>query len=205
MVPIYFSAALKTEDGQLLEVGEACVSETDDAINFTSGFVPLIKLGSTVCITRTLGSKELNNFVGRVYLSSSKLLQIVGVDPADVADMRRLFSVNELTSTSLIFAPGASTSFSVQKAKNIFGVVRYLSSDCIKIFSMEFIPEQQYLMFSLDTPAVQLDRILVRVRERVLLKRNAALHICDIVSPTHENGLALAAFSVRKKQQTQNQ
>ena len=200
MVPIYFSASLETNDGQVLEIGEACVSETDDAITFTSGFVPLIKLGTTVQITRVLGGQELNRFIGKVYLSSSKLLQIVGVDAELVKTMRQLFSVNELASTSLILAPKASIDFQMQKAESIFGVVRYLSMDIIKIFSMEYISEGQHLVFSLDSPGIKLDNMLVRVRERVLLKRNAALHICTIVSPSHDNGMALAAYSVRKKQ-----
>lgn len=200
MVPIYFSASLETEDGQLLEIGEACVSETDDAITFTSAFVPLIKLGTTAQITRVLGGQELNRFKGKVYLSSSKLLQIVGVEPKLVAEMRTIFSVNELASTSLIFAPKASVDFAVQKAESVFGVVRYLSMNVIKIFSMEYISVGQHLMFSLDTPGIKLDNMLVRVNERVLLKRNAALHICSPVAASRDNGMALAAYCVRKKQ-----
>ncbi|MEG2371762.1 MAG: hypothetical protein RSB36_03160 [Hydrogenoanaerobacterium sp.] len=204
MVPIYFSASLETDTKQVLEIGEACVSETDDAITFTSGFVPLIKLGTTVHITRVLGGHELNRFIGKVYLSSSKLLQIVGVEHELICDMRRLFSVNELASTSLVLAPKASADFTPQKTESIFGVVRYLSMNIIKIFSMEYIPDGQYLVFSLDTPGIKLTNMLVQVRERVLLKRNAALHICTVVKPSHENGMALAAYSVRKKQNSLN-
>lgn len=199
MYPIYFTAILKTEDGLILEEGEACVSETEDAIDFVSSFVPLMKLGVTAKIVRKLGDRELECFTGSVYLSSASLLRIVDVDVGLVTEMRRLFSINENITTDLVFAPGRSVHFNVQKAASISGMVRYLSMDIVKIFSMEYIPDQQYLMFSVETPRIKLNRMMVQVHERILLKRNAAVHICNVVSLSGENRRALAAFTTSKK------
>lgn len=201
MVPIYFSAALKTEDGQLLEIGEACISENDEAVTFVSSFVPLMKLGSNAQIVRMLGERELECFTGSVYLSSTNLLQITGVQPALITDMRRLFSVNESITTQILLAPGHSTNFNMQKAEKVSGVIRYLSPDVVKIFSMEFIKEGQFLVFSTDETSITLDKMLIKVKERILLKRNAALHLCEVVALSSANRRALAAFATRKKQE----
>lgn len=199
MYPIYFSAVLKTAEGVILEEGEACVSETEAAIDFVSNFVPLMKLGITAKIVRMLGDRELECFSGSVYLSSSNLLRIVSVDMNLITEMRRLFSINENITTDLIFAPGRSVHFNVQKAASVSGMIRYLSTDVVKIFSMEYIPEEQNLMFSVETPRIKLRRMMVHVRERVLLKRNAAIHLCDVISLSGENRRALTAFATSKK------
>lgn len=199
MYPIYFSAVLKTEDGQLLEIGQACVSDTENSVDFTSDFVPLLKLGETARITRTLGSKELESFVGQVYLSSRKLLRIVSVENAVMESARRLFSVNENLPTELYLAPGRSTNFNLQKAERVNGAVRFISSDVIKLHAMEFIGEGQYVMFSAEGPGIELDKMMVRVKERVLLMRNAAILICEMISPTSANRSALEAYLARRK------
>ena len=199
MYPIYFSATLKTEDDQVLELGQACVSDTEPSVDFTSDFVPLMKLGVTARIIRTLGAKELEVFEGQVYLSSRQLLRIVSVPESVMEQARRLFSVNENLSTELYLAPGKSPNFNPQKAERITGSIRYVSSTVIKIHAMEFVGEGQYLMFSAEGPGIVLDKMTVRVRERVLLMRNAAILICEMISPSPENRAALEAYLARRK------
>lgn len=194
MYPLYFSAALKSEDGRLLEIGEACLSETENAIEFNSEFVPLLQLGSTAQIVRVLGNQEFDYFIGKVYLSTQKMLKLIDIPEKVMENAHRLFDVNENLSITLALAPGKSPHFNTQKAAHMAGNVRYLSNDVVKLVAMEFIAEGQILSFSIDSPTIKLDELCVTVRERVLLKRNAAVLICDVLPPSAGNRSSLSAF-----------
>ncbi|MDD3428657.1 MAG: hypothetical protein PHG02_01460 [Oscillospiraceae bacterium] len=199
MNPIYFSAVLKIQKGEVLELGQAYLEEEENAVNFCSEFVPLLKLGTTAYIYRTLGDKEMECFTGRVYLSSRKRLQIVDVSPDIMQAARSLFDVNVNLATELYLAPGRSAHFKTEKAEKISGFVRYLSTDTVKICTMEFVDKGQYLMFSAEGMSLMLDHMLVLVRERTLLMRNSAILICDIVSLSAQNREALNHFLACKK------
>lgn len=163
-------------------------------MTFTSDFVPLIKLGSEVTVVRVIGEKRLDRFVGKVYLSSRKLLRIVDVDSAAINPAFEMFESNIILPADFLVAPGATTRFNVQKARAVSGFVRYISPQSVKICTMEFADKGDYLVFSLEDPALSLDKMLVCVKERVLLMRSAALLLCEVVSLSMENGVAIAGF-----------
>lgn len=198
MNPLSFTANLCTEDGQLIETGEARVSDTENAVDFTGEFVPLLKLGVTVQIVRVLGSSQFERFIGKVYLSSRKLLKIVEVDEQLVKKARSYFSVNENLPVTLLLAPEKPARFNPQKATRISGVVRGIYSDTIKITSIDFIPDGQHMMLSVESEPITLDSVMLCVRERVLMRRSAAILLCDIESASDESRRAISDFLARQ-------
>lgn len=193
MYPIYFSALLKADDGIITEPGEACVSRTENKVTFKSDFVPLVKLDTTVEIVRVLGETELERFVGRVYLSSRNLLQIVGVDEQVMADARGLFDINTYLPAYFTLSPNKSPNFHTRKAELIAGTIRYLSMDTVKISAMPFIGEGQYLMVECEAP-LELKAMVLRVDKRELLGRKAAILICSITSIPQQEEASLHSY-----------
>ncbi len=190
---IEFSALLESEENEILEPGQAYISR-DNSVTFTSDFVPLLKLGSEVAVIRVIGEKRLERFVGKVYLSSRKLLRLVDVERAAVQAALETFESNVIFPAEFLIAPGATTRFNVQKARGFSGFVRYISPQSVKICTMEFADKGDYLVFSLDEEGLLLDKMLVRVKERILLMRSAALLLCEVVSLSMPNGVAIAGF-----------
>lgn len=193
MNSISFSAILESKEDDILEPGQAYISK-DNSITFTSDFVPLLKLGSKVSVIRVIGEKRMECFGGKVYLSSRKLLRIVEVDQKLINQALELFDSNVILPTEFCLAPGSSTHFNIQKAKGISGFIRYISQNTVKICTMEFADKGQHLMFSLEESELELTKMMVVVKERILLMRSAAVLLCDVVSLSQNNSLAIRRY-----------
>ncbi|WMJ82882.1 hypothetical protein ACS3UN_01430 [Oscillospiraceae bacterium LTW-04] len=136
----------------------------------------------------------MERFVGKVYLSSRKLLRIVDVENETIDAALEMFESNAVFPTEFLVAPGATTRFNVQKAHAVSGFVRYVSPQYVKICTMEFVDKGEYLVFSLEEPSLSIDKMLVRIKERILLMRSAALLLCEVVSLNMHNGVAIAGY-----------
>ncbi len=176
-----------------MEPGQAYISR-DNSVTFTSDFVPLVKLGSEATVIRVIGEKRLERFTGKVYLSSRKLLRLVDVDSATIGPALEMFESNVVFPAEFLIAPGATTRFNAQKAQAVSGFVRYISPQLVKICTMEFVDKDEYLMFSLEETGLSVEKMLVRIKERILLMRSAALLLCEVVSLSMGNGVAIADF-----------
>lgn len=197
--PIYFSALLKSQEGRLMEVGEACLSRTENKVTFKNEFVPLVKLDTMVEVVRVLGNKQLERFQGRVYLSSRNLLQIVDVNEKIITDARSVFDINTYHPAVFTLSPNDSPRFNPKKAEVIDGTIRYLSKDVIKLSVLPFVAEGQYLTVECEPPP-ELKKAVLRVERRELLGRQAALLICSVVSiPTAEEESLAACWDVLSK------
>ncbi|MEG1686294.1 MAG: hypothetical protein RR185_04175 [Angelakisella sp.] len=180
MVPIYFSALLRTAEGRLMELGEACLSRRENKVTFRSEFVPLVKLGTTVEIVRVLGQKQLERFRGQVYLSSRNLLQIVEVDPQLIATVRALFDTNTCLPANFTVSPDKAPVFPPKHVDLVTGTVRYLSYDTVKLSLLPYVGEGQYLIIDCQCEGLELRQTIVRVEQRELLGRRAALLLCSV-------------------------
>ncbi|MFV0498298.1 MAG: hypothetical protein ACK5L0_09075 [Candidatus Fimivivens sp.] len=156
--------------------------------------MPLFKLGSAVTVIRVVGEKRWERFLGKVYLSSRKLLRIVDVDNEVIDAALEMFESNAVFPTEFLVAPGATTRFNRQKAQAVSGFVRYVSPRYVKICTMEFVEEGAYLVFSLEESSLPVDKMLVRIKERILLMRSAALLLCEVVSLNMRNGVVIAGY-----------
>lgn len=93
---VLFPARLLSEEGKLLEFGQASISAEQDSVDFVGDFVPLFKMGTPLTIVRTFGEQEIHIFRGEVYLSSRKLLRLTSVSDELLPGSERvyLFPVN---------------------------------------------------------------------------------------------------------------
>lgn len=199
MYPLYFTAILKSKDGKLIEIGEACLSETPNTMDFNSEFVPLMRLGTPVEIVRVLDNEELEHFPGKVYRSTKKSLRLTDIPSKTIEAAKTFFEVNAHIPVSLALSPDGSLPFPEEKASRVGGNIRYLSASQIKITALEFVPESQIAAF--DADAVSLKNLAVRVARRVSLGHNAAVLLCDILSSSPENLRALARFEASRQPQ----
>lgn len=198
MNPIYFPATLKMGDGQFLEYGQAFLSQDKNGVvNFTGDFVPLIRIGETVNIVRTLGEREMEKFSGQVYLSSRRLLQVVGVQGPSLREAHRMFDVNANLSADIFVVKPPK--FLIEKGEKISGSVRFVSPDTIKICTMEFVDEGAHLALSAEGMSLLLDDMLVQVTERILLMRNSAVLVCRVLASSPENEEILAGYYARRQ------
>ena len=92
MYPLYFAAALKTENGKLLEIGEACLTG-EDTLDFNGEFVPLMNLGEPAQIVRLEKGQETEAFPGQVWRCTKKSLRLTKIPPLRMERAKRLFTV----------------------------------------------------------------------------------------------------------------
>ncbi len=177
MQPIFFSALLKSGDGQLLETGTASMS-ADGSIIFKNEFVPLMRMGTPIQVVRLLGEEEVQTFEGQVYLSSKSLLKMTTADPQAVRAALRLFEVNASATAKLTLKDSHEPAY--RAGDIIDGSVYYLSPQCIKLLSMEQIEVGHQLMLELESP-LRIKRLPLEVEQRVPLGRMATGYLCRIV------------------------
>lgn len=202
MNSIEFSALLESKPNGISEEGQAYI-EHDNSVTFTSDFVPLIKLGSRATIIRVLGDKQFERFSGRVYLSSRNLLKIVDVDRELIAQALELFDSNIICPADFYIAPGSSTRFNIQKAPAISGFLRYISPEIVRICTMEYVEPGQHLMFTINESGLAVEKLLVKITDRMLLMRSAAILQCKPVSLSANNLTAIRNCLRLKEMQQQ--
>ncbi|MBP0981437.1 MAG: hypothetical protein J5968_04460 [Oscillospiraceae bacterium] len=190
MNSIEFSALLESRPNGICEEGQAYI-EHDNSVTFTSDFVPLIKLDSRATIIRVLGDKQFERFTGRVYLSSRNLLKLVDVDHELIDQALQLFDSNVIYPAEFYIAPGSSTRFNVQRAQSISGFLRYISEDTVRICTMEYVEPGQHLMFTINESGLAVEKMLVKITDRMLLMRSAAVLQCQPVSLSANNRTAI--------------
>ncbi len=79
MFPAKCKAILKTIDNNILETGFASYSAQGQYIDFTSPFVPIMKIKSKIKVVCSDNGVITHVFTGEVYLSSPRLLRVVSL------------------------------------------------------------------------------------------------------------------------------
>lgn len=79
MFPSNCKAILKTLDESIVEYGQASISLKERFVEFTSQFVPLIKIDTEAKIICLEGSSSTHIITGKVFLSSKNLLRLVDI------------------------------------------------------------------------------------------------------------------------------
>lgn len=74
-----FPAILKTPEGKTLEYGTASICVEDQSLDFSGEFVPICKMGTCLQIIRTQKDFETQQFTGKVYLSTQRMLRLVSI------------------------------------------------------------------------------------------------------------------------------
>lgn len=79
MFPSNCKAVLKTMDENIVEYGQANISLKEKFVEFTSQFVPLLKIDTEAKIICLEGISSTHIITGKVYLSSKNLLRLVEI------------------------------------------------------------------------------------------------------------------------------
>ena len=79
MFPAYCKAILKAMDGDIREKGQAKIFLKEQYVEFTSQFVPLLKMDSEAKIICLEGGASTHIITGIVYLSTQNFLRLINV------------------------------------------------------------------------------------------------------------------------------
>lgn len=79
MFPSNCKAVLKTLDDNIVEYGQANISLKEKYVEFSSQFVPLLKIDTEAKIICLEGNASTHIITGRVFLSSKNLLRLIDI------------------------------------------------------------------------------------------------------------------------------
>lgn len=188
-----FPALLRAEYNGIREYGQASPAADDNALNFSGEFVPLIPLGASAEIHWMLGEKVIAVFRGRVYLSTTQMMQLVDVAPEQVEKLRALFSVNTL----LPAAVTAGTRRKPLRTKSLPVEILYLSPGLIKLRAAHYIEEGSSLLLTSEVDFLTLRDLELQVKQRILLRKGESILICTVASGSNENFIALSTYAAK--------
>ncbi len=160
----------------------------DNAMDFTSEFVPLLPLGSQATIAWMQGDTVMMDFTGGVYLSSPQLVRITGI-PRDVfAAAAPLFAQNTRFACRVACAPDGPADT---------GEVLYLSPGRITLLCGFKATCGQALWLGAEIDFLTLRRLRLIVTRQYPLRRGQYLTVCDVPPASNDNFIALNAYSAR--------
>ena len=190
-----FPAQLRAGYNNVDVPGQASVMEREDAVEFTGDFIPLLPLGETAAVDWAYGERALVTFEGQVYLSSPRLLRLVGVDKRLAEAARATFAMN--TRMPCLLTVRQKGQGPVQYPAEIL----YLSGDSFTLHvKYEILPEQTVYL-SAEVDFLTLRDLPLYVRRVIALRRGDDLLLCEPQSRfSDENRIALSAYSARLEQ-----
>lgn len=192
-----FPAQLCAAYNDIREYGVALPTAQGGALNFTSEFVPLIPLGAPAEVRWVLGDRTIAAFAGKVYLSTSQMMQLVDVNEEQVNKLRALFGVN----TSLPGSITAGTRRRPLRTKALEARICYLSTSMIKLVTAQPVDTGASLMLSCEVDYLTLTDLEVEVQQKIVLRRGEYFLRCSVQSGGNENFIALSSYAAKLEKQ----
>lgn len=191
----YFKALLKTEDGAVLEEGYACILHQNRAVEFRSGFVPLMKFGTTAHIVRVMEDQETHCFTGQVYLSSPKLLRIINVSDKLLAEAELALSVETSIHAKLspVLSQAETFHLPIGKLIKFEAEIYSISMTTIKFTSNEKFAVGAQLNIGTEDP-VHLKKVLVEVFQTIDFGKEKNGYRCRILSMPEQSKTNLSEY-----------
>ncbi len=185
-----FPAVLTAEYNGIHEFGEGRVLADDNAIDFTSDFVPLIPLGAAAGIDWVLGGQTIAHYGGSVYLSSKTAMRLVEVEPDVIAKTRVILASNTCLPAT-VRAQGAPAENAVPAE------IVFLSMDYIKLRIRTYLPEADTILLCAEVDFLTLANLRLSVRRRVAMQGSETLLLCETQKMDEANYIALTAYVAR--------
>jgi hypothetical protein len=183
-----FPARLSAGYNGICEVGNARVAEREDAIDFSAEFVPLVPLGAPALVEWIQGETAVQPYEGQVYLSSPRMLRLVGIDGGLARQTRALFATNLSLPAVLRTAKGAPP----MPAR-----LEYLSLEVATLVVPETVPQGSRLLMEVEVDFLTLGNMPLQVETAVTLRRRENLLQCTFSPGSDENLIALNAYVPR--------
>ena len=185
MYPLYFAAALKTENGKLLEIGEACLTG-EDPLDFNGEFVPLMNLGEPAQIVRLEKGQETEAFPGQVWRCTKKSLRLTKIPPLRMERAKRLFTVNVNLPVYFAPIPEGTEKINWEKSLHLKANLRYLSTELLRLTILgPSLEPGQAAILRCEKPL--LEDFLFQAGELVPLGANASLILGKPLSLSRED------------------
>lgn len=186
-----FPARLHTAYNDISVVGSAVVSATENAMEFTSDFIPLIPLGTPATLQWVYGDSPLMDFTGEVYLSSPGFVRLVGTDPKLIEATRNVFCVNTRLPCHI------ATPQEAQEGRYSRCEILYLSSCSFTLHTREDFSHDQVVLLSAEVDFLTLHHLPLYIQRRAVLRRADTLLLCQRQDCSDDNFIALSAYVSR--------
>ncbi len=184
----YLPFPARLEAAGVCETGRAVISGSEDALDFTGEFVPLLPLGAAATVQWRVGDSPVQNYSGRVYLSSPEVLRLVGLPAGPVRETRAIFASNIRLAAS-VEAPGGAGRLPVE--------IVYLSRSALTLRTTGLFEGATRLRLHCEVDFLTLRRMPLEVEHQILLRAGEALLLCRAGNIGNENLIALSAYAAR--------
>lgn len=191
-----FPALLQSAYNGTSVFGRGTISQTENSINFTSEFIPLLPLGAKAQIEWISGDKTLYTYQGQVYLSSPNLLRLVDIDGALLAPARTVLAVNTRIEAT-VAAVERGVRHPPEKTARLTARILFLTNSAIKLLCGSYMAQGQQLLLSSQADFLPLNDLPLLVSSRILLRPQEALLLCEVLAGGDENFIALSAYAAR--------
>lgn len=181
-------AYLKTMQNELLEIGYASVSVTDKSVDFTSDFVPLMKLGERakiVCVFKDPETHiyiESHLFEGEVYLSSQKLLRIVDVTDSIMTGSERTLTVDTTLKARVANIPTTNSAHPyrplIRRWSDI--TVYLVAVEALRFTSEKSYDKGQKLFLQIKHGPLRLEEVILEIYEVIQFGHKLTGYRCKI-------------------------
>lgn len=192
-----FAARLTSPYNDIEEFGQGTFVATENAVDFTGDFIPLLPLGSSACIDWVHGDETAASFCGVTYLSSPGLLRIVEVPAGTLEKYRPLFAQNTSLPAAATPLRGGPRATAPRPAP---ARIIYLSAARMALLCGDIAQPGQSLLIDAEVDFLTLRRLAVQVEQRIFLQRGQVLLHCSIPPASNDNIIALSAYSARLDQ-----
>lgn len=187
-----FPALLQSDYNETHVFGSAYIYDSEQntsGINFTNDFVPLLPLGSAATVSWIHGKDEIAAFDGKVYLSSSGCLRIVGINETLLNDARSTFAMN--TSLPAFYSPSKTQPAATCQ-------IIYLDTSYVTLKTL--LPKEEespYIFLNCEVDFLTLDNLELEVIKQINLTYTETLLFCKVLETGNFNLIALSAYSAR--------
>ena len=188
MLPAHFKARLKTWDDRLLEEGYASVSIENRSVDFQNEFVPLLELGTTVKVFQLQEDKEIHCFIGRVYLSSRRLLRVVSVSDDLLTEAEKQLPVEVDIKGQLRLQSGG-----IKSIKSYPAHIYPLSPAIVKFTCPLQLPAGSCVLLSFSKPFA-IEGLAAQVYQSILFGDSHSGYLCHVQSAPDPGRTRLSDF-----------
>lgn len=182
-------ALLRSAYGQTNVFGRCALVAGENAVDFYSDYIPLLRLNAPAEVAWLAGKQEQVVFQGRAYLSSDERVRVVGVEPQVLRLPRAVLALNTEIPARVAPAnrPGAAADAEIV----------YLAQGLIKLRAKNHAAQGQKLLLWAEVDFLTLDGVQLTVEERVLLSGQRALLLCSVTPGSDENYIALKTYAAK--------
>jgi len=187
------TAVLEDHRGKFIEKGMVSIPEDSLALDFTSDFLPLFKLGTPLTVIPVANNEPLDGIRGEVFLSTSTFLRLTNLQERELRELKELLKSNISMQLDLHLCPFAHLPFLIKKAEKINAQIYYLDSKTLKFYTEDPLDIGQKLLLETEDP-LTLKKLVVQVDEVLCISNTGLNYICIYINLSPENAESILNY-----------